>query len=967
MTLFSRLGDLVIRRYKLIIVVWIVVLFFAFPLIFKINSVVIYTESDVGLNKLEAVKADNLVAAQFPGRVPVSSITIVIQSQDVSSPEARTFVSNLYDNITSDNGLQGIDRVDYLYSALQSYVEGVISQAAPAVYVVQAQVNQTSMLVYGTPLQIANQHLALMASGYNDSAAMQSVLQNLTLQLNSSGEDNQTISLTLGYANAFYGVWNRTAVPGFLGAQIVQAADAFFSPFPGQQGSFPTLVAHALTIADFSSPEAQMGLAVATIANEARATAGFVQQISSLGPTPSSTSVSSLARSTVFGYPLSAMPLSLPSPLIGQFVNTQSSDPAARNTTTLMSVSLSVGSSSAEAEKDVRLVRDLVHRQADLATSQFTVYVSGDPAINVDTMDAVANDTSKIDPVTIMLVILLVGLFFRSAVSPWIPLLTVGMAYLTTTAAIYLLGLYVMHIHYSVMTFVLTVMLGAGTDYCIFIMSRYREERANGHSKEEAVKTSLTWAGESISTSGVTVMIGFGALMIGQYNIVRSMGMALVVAVGMALAFALTMLPSLLMLVGDKMFWPNTMEKEAKRSARKEERGGGYFRRSAKISLKRRKVIVAAALAVIVPAIVLVFSLHTSYDFISSLPKAESKLALDALSEGFGEGNLMPTYVVLDFDRPVVVNGTLNSDAAAEVEAYSAHLAAMDNIRSVSGPTRPFGASVNDSFLAGLPAGERATYDMAMRGGFGANNRTILLSVVLQDEPFTTKSIGTIDHIRSYDKQAETEVFGGTAALYVGGSTAATADVSKTVSNDFFTMRFIVIVGIYVVLLFVLGSVLIPLRLIGTVLFNVLVTIAMTMVVFQFINGVQVLWLMPLILFVVALGLGMDYDIFLTTRIREEVAKGATDEKAIMTAVERTGGIITACGLIMGGAFGSMMLSNTSLLREFGFGLAFAILFDALLLRIYLVPAIMLMLQKWNWYAPGRLQKVRRPERTRKP
>jgi RND superfamily putative drug exporter len=138
------------------------------------------------------------------------------------------------------------------------------------------------------------------------------------------------------------------------------------------------------------------------------------------------------------------------------------------------------------------------------------------------------------------------------------------------------------------------------------------------------------------------------------------------------------------------------------------------------------------------------------------------------------------------------------------------------------------------------------------------------------------------------------------------------------------------------------------------------------MLIFQVINGMPVLWMMPMILFVIAMGLGMDYDIFLTTRIREEVSKGASDEKAITTAVERTGGIITACGLVMAGAFGSMMLSRTALLQEFGFGLAFAILFDAMLVRIYVVPAIMLLLQKWNWYAPGRLQRVRRENKTRK-
>jgi RND superfamily putative drug exporter len=272
---------------------------------------------------------------------------------------------------------------------------------------------------------------------------------------------------------------------------------------------------------------------------------------------------------------------------------------------------------------------------------------------------------------------------------------------------------------------------------------------------------------------------------------------------------------------------------------------------------------------------------------------------------------------------------------------------------------------VNSTYLDSLPGVERATYDAAMDSSIGTDNRTVMITVVLQDEPFTTKSIQTIDTVRALDPQAESSIFGGSAVILVGGSTAAMSDVSGTVSQDFLTMRVVVLIGIYVVLLLVLGSLLIPLRLIMTVLLNVTWTIAMTMLIFQFGFGSPVLWMMPLILFVVAMGLGMDYDIFLTTRIREEVLKGKTDEKAIAAAVERTGGIITACGLVMAGAFGSMMLSQTILLREFGFGLAFAILLDAMILRIYLVPAIMLLLQKWNWYAPGRLQRVRRDEKAR--
>ena len=971
--MFNKLADFIIKHYKFVIIAWLVILFYAFPLIFKINDVVVYSETEVNLSKLEAIKAQDLIDENFPGQIANSTITIVIQNSDVTSPDVRNFSTSLYNNIRNDNGIQGVISVDYVYSALEAYVAGVVAQSAPGMYALNEQTSQMVQIIYKVPLDAVDAHLQLLTIGYTNESAQIEVIGQLAAQLSASGMNDTMVALVTGYVEqAFYPLWSLTHTNNSLELQglIVAAADSYFSAVPGEMGAFALNVAHMFSVQFYRGMSLQeQGLALeafvfGTMSYQIGADLTFVSGIWQLGPTPSAADVVAFAHETVFNHTIDQLPISVPDVFVSRFINTNPTSGAA-NTTMLMAVSLSVGGSSHEAENDVRVVRDLIKQEQQLAPG-YSAYVTGDAALEVDTMDAVATDTSRVDPITVILIVLLVGLFFRSVLSPWIPLMTIGLAYLLTTAVIYILGTYVMQIHYSVTMLILVVMLGAGTDYCIFIMSRYREERVAGKQKEEAVKTSLMWAGESIATSGLTVMIGFGALMISQYSMVRSMGMALVAAVGITLLFALTMLPSLLMLVGDKVFWPNTMAKATLRAKSLDERGGGYFRKSVKFSLKHSKAIVLAALVISVPAIYFYFALVPSYDFMASLPNAESKQGINALGAGFGEGTITPTYIVVHFDHTIVeANGTLNLTAAAQLEQYSVLVSNQSNIRSVSGPTRPFGTPVNSTYLDSLPGVERATYEMAMASTIGTDNRTVMITVVLQDEPFTTKSIQTIDDVRTLDQRADSSIFGGNAVILVGGSTAAMFDVSGTVSQDFLTMRAVVLIGIYVVLLLVLGSLLIPLRLIMTVLLNVTWTIAMTMLIFQFGFGSPVLWMMPLILFVVAMGLGMDYDIFLTTRIREEVLKGKTDEKAIATAVERTGGIITACGLVMAGAFGSMMLSQTILLREFGFGLAFAILLDAMILRIYLVPAIMLLLQKWNWYAPGRLQRVRRDEKAR--
>ena len=177
----------------------------------------------------------------------------------------------------------------------------------------------------------------------------------------------------------------------------------------------------------------------------------------------------------------------------------------------------------------------------------------------------------------------------------------------------------------------------------------------------------------------------------------------------------------------------------------------------------------------------------------------------------------------------------------------------------------------------------------------------------------------------------------------------------------------VVIAGLFTVLLFVLGSVLIPIRAILTILLSVCWTLALTILVFHVWKGYDIIFILPLALFVMAMGLGMDYDIFIITRIREEVSHGKKDAEAIADATTRTGGIISACGIVMAGAFATLMLNPSPFLQEIGFALAFAILLDSMVVRIYLVPAIMVLAGKGNWWAPGPLQRVHLEEKEKKP
>ena len=177
-------------------------------------------------------------------------------------------------------------------------------------------------------------------------------------------------------------------------------------------------------------------------------------------------------------------------------------------------------------------------------------------------------------------------------------------------------------------------------------------------------------------------------------------------------------------------------------------------------------------------------------------------------------------------------------------------------------------------------------------------------------------------------------------------------DISKAVGAEFDKIEIIVVILIIILLFVVMRSYLIPLRSVLTILMSICWTMAITHILFTDALGASVMWLIPMILLVICLGLGMDYDILLTTRIKENVIKGMSNDDAIHHAVTHTGSVITICGLIMGGAFGTLMLSSMLMMQQFGFALCFAILCDALIVRTYIVPAIMHLLGRWNWVGP---------------
>lgn len=657
-------------------------------------------------------------------------------------------------------------------------------------------------------------------------------------------------------------------------------------------------------------------------------------------------------------------------------------------------------------------------------------YVTGSVPIAYDTLQGANDDMAMIDPISIVLIFVLLGLFFCTLVTAAVPPLVVGTAYGIILALTFALGS-LFDIFYITRVIVLVSMLGAGCDYSVFIISRYREERRSGKEKDEALTEAIKWAGESVFTSGLAVIIGFAVMSLCSYELVSTMAVVLALGIVLAMLAALTLIPAVLAIVGDRVFWPRDMgfyrRMETSGSGlygRLTDLGRRYFSWAGGFSVKHAKAIVAVAILVTVPMAYVAVTSEDSFDMISVMPDSEAKEGVDAITSSTDGGMLMPTYALIEMNSAIAEVTSLGGGLGtlqwtSEGQSRLGDLSAMqtgiaandDNVSYVLGPVSwsalysvaygsmsgmlpegavtpemvnravvsqlpdvvgralegffdPYGWGLTpDTMLplsetVSVPVSSLLDYSVNIGAGLvSTDGRYVQMMIIVGDEPMSQRSMDSValarDALARYSDQ-----MGWMAGTWVVGTPAILYDISDVVDSEFSWIEVGVMVLIYILLLLVLGSYLTPVRSLATIMMSVVWTLGMLQLVFAHALGAEVVWIVPIVLFVICLGLGMDYDILLTTRIREGKVRGFSNDDAIRDALTRSGGIITLCGLIMGGTFLTLLISGSTMLQEIGFALGFAILVDSLLVVPYVVPALMHLMGDWSWKGPRFLRRI---------
>jgi RND superfamily putative drug exporter len=628
----------------------------------------------------------------------------------------------------------------------------------------------------------------------------------------------------------------------------------------------------------------------------------------------------------------------------------------------------------------------LRERLAQAGPEAPTLYITGPAGVGRDLTAAGADSLESTTLATVLLVVVILLLVHRAPLLALIPLLTIaGSVFL----ALNLLALGTLIPGFQLMQisriFVVVMLYGAGTDYCLFLIARYREELARGHDRDEAVARSVAAVGGALTASAATVICGLGLMGLAEFAKVRCGGPAIAVSLVVALAASLTLAPALLRILGPLAFWPIGVRgqglgvrEEGTRSSLTPNpyplTPSSFWDRVSRKVVSRPGMVFAAALILLLPLALLGFGVQANYRATAELsPDSSSVQGLQAIQRHFTAGEAGPITVLLE-------SGTDWESTAGQrlLRHLSQGFGFLDNVAEVRSLTQPLGSPVT---LPSEPTGPnlqgplfKSVWRNVMQGVAeqiqkaarefylarlpgkrpGDPDRYVTrLDVVLHTDPFDARSTRTLEVLELWlhEKLPEETAAVGPVRTACYGTTVGARDLAEVTESDRMRIDVLVLAAVFLILLVLVRQPVLAAYLLATVLLSYLAALGATTLVAHAWSGRplgEVDWRVPFFLFTILVAVGEDYNILLITRALQERRRHGAIE-GTRQALARTGGTITSCGLIMAGTFATLMLGGLNTLVQIGFALGFGVLLDTFVVRPFLVPAFAV----WWWGQSG--------------
>ena len=606
---------------------------------------------------------------------------------------------------------------------------------------------------------------------------------------------------------------------------------------------------------------------------------------------------------------------------------------------------------------------DWVREQAQAVTdgTALDVAVTGPAGISTDAVKVFQGIDFRVTITTVALVLVILLVVYRSPLLALLPIVCVSWALLIAQSVAALLADGLGLPLNGQTTAVMSVLLfGAGTDFTLFIVARYREELGRQPTRWEAIRVAMSHVGPAIASSAGTTAVAMIALLLATYGSFRTLGPMLAAAVMIMLAVGLTLIPALAVLLGRAAFWPMNPQQTSGQAS-------SFWSRVAALVVRRPGVVLGTTVMLLIVSTLGVPTIKPSFNFLEGFPAdMDSRRGFEMLQRSFPAGELAPTQVVVTAeDRNVY-------EHLAALDALAAALESEPTVLRVSGPTRPFGEALpltpealqaaisslpQEVWQGGPPPRNLPPEQQAVLGVLFAGQRfvspdrtTAQLEVVLDRDPYSVPALDQIGRLRDVARSAiATTDLAGTEVL-VGGQTATQADTRASVNRDAQVVGPIVIAAIWVILALLLRSLVAPTYLVVSVLLSFMAALGLSSVIFQNVLGhAGIGYQNGVWMFIFLVALGVDYNIYIMSRVREEVGRNGLVE-GTRRAVSRTGGVITSAGIILAGTFSVLATLPLRDIVQLGFAVMLGVLLDTFVVRALLVPSIVMLLGRWNWW-----------------
>lgn len=575
--------------------------------------------------------------------------------------------------------------------------------------------------------------------------------------------------------------------------------------------------------------------------------------------------------------------------------------------------------------------------------------LTGSAVVGHDLNEASIRSVHNTTNATIALVVIILLVVYRSPLLALIPLVTIALSAWASLLAIASLTK-VPGLNFQVIDitniFVIVVLFGAGTDYCLFLIARYREELARGRDRLDALREAITQVGGALVASAGTVIIGLGMLHFSTFAKIQHTGPAIALSLAVGLLAALTLAPLSLRILRGTVFWPFQQPHHERGHDREQESLdqmplGGFWVKVANLVVRYPIIILLLSVAALTPLAIVGAQTKANYSQIADLnPDQTCVIGAQVVKRYFPLGELSPSSVLIKHTR---MNFLRDSEpekdgdslpgrkAIAEVSRRLLEIPNVAEVRSISQPLgKPTVTGAQATFFDRLAA--RALNGPLVNARYVSLNpvdkadkgHITRIDVVFKTDPFSEASLESLEEVRQ-TVVAATRPGQPLAGVYDVGLTGATAmvnDLKEVTTQDERLMYWLVTLGVFGILLVLLRRPGVCLYLIATVVLGYLASLGATELVFKALHHgpepwVGLDWKVGFFLFVILVAVGEDYNIFLMARVIEEERKHGVVEGTRL-AIAHTGGIISSCGLIMAGTFGSMLTGSLTALREIG-------------------------------------------------